>query len=69
MISIEKALIQTRKALVELERLNLGDTRALLADAIKLLEHPAIRCVCIDDETYQQARQEPENKIRAGVED
>jgi hypothetical protein len=67
MLSVERILGQTKKALAAVDRLNIGDARALLTDVIETLEHPAIRYVCIDNEPYEQARAVREVEIRHGV--
>ena len=68
MLSVERILGQTKKALAAVDMLNIRDARAILIDMIKTLEHPAIRYVCIDNEPYEQARAVREQEIRHGVE-
>ena len=68
MLSVERILGQTKKALGAVEKLNVGDTRALLVDIIETLEHPAIRYICVDKDSYEQARAVREAEIRHGVE-
>jgi hypothetical protein len=68
MLSVERVLVQTKKALNAVEKFNIGDARALLQGVIATLEHPAIRYVCIDNEPYEQARALRETEIRHEVE-
>lgn len=68
MLLVERILGQTKNALGAVDTLNIGDARALLADIIKTLEHPAIRYICVDNESYEQARAVREAEIRHGVE-
>lgn len=68
MISVDRVLLQSKKALTAIDKFNIGDARALLQDVITTLEHPAIRYVCIDNEPYEQARAVREQEIRHGVE-
>jgi hypothetical protein len=67
MLSVDRILGQTRKALTAIDKMNIGDARALLADVIETLEHPAIRYICVDNELYEQARAVREQEIRHGV--
>lgn len=68
MLSVDRILGQTRKALAAIDKQNIGDARALLADVIETLEHPAIRYMCVDNDPYEQARAVREQTIRHGVE-
>jgi hypothetical protein len=67
MLSVERILGQSKKALTAVDKMNIGDARALLADVIETLEHPAIRYICVDNEPYEQARAVREQAIRHGV--
>ncbi len=68
MLSVERILGQSRKALAAIDKQNIGDARALLTDVIETLEHPAIRSICVDKDSYEQARAVREAEIRHGVE-
>lgn len=66
---VENILENAKKALKEMQYLNLYNAKLSIISVIEALEHPALRYICVDTDKFEQARQERENEIRHGVEE